>query len=103
MKLVLTEEEQFLKDTAKNFAEERCPISHFRSLRDNNDPNLWDKDIWKEMTSLGWPGILIPEEYGGSNFGITGIRIPGHPNEVISFQMSLSHKLGSLLSLRDLK
>tara|TARA_S200000501_G_scaffold177616_1_gene167288 strand:+ start:235 stop:1374 length:1140 start_codon:yes stop_codon:yes gene_type:complete len=75
MKLVLTEEEQFLKDTAKNFAEERCPISHFRSLRDNNDPNLWDKDIWKEMTSLGWPGILIPEEYGGSNFGITGISV----------------------------
>ena len=75
MKLVLTEEEQFLKDTAKNFAEERCPISHFRSLRDNNDPNLWDKNIWKEMTVLGWPGILIPEEYGGSNFGITGISV----------------------------
>ena len=75
MKLVLTEEEQFLKDTAKNFAEERCPISHFRSLRDNNDPNLWDKGIWKEMSTLGWPGILIPEEYGGSNFGITGISV----------------------------
>jgi len=75
MKLVLTEEEQFLKDTAKNFAEERCPISHFRSLRDNNDPNLWDENIWKEMTALGWPGILIPEEYGGSNFGITGISV----------------------------
>ena len=75
MKLVLTEEEQFLKDTAKNFAEERCPISHFRSLRDSNDSNLWDKDIWKEMTALGWPGILIREEYGGSNFGITGISV----------------------------
>ena len=75
MKLTLTEEEQFLKDTAKNFAVERCPISHFRSLRDNNDPNLWDKGIWKEMTALGWPGILIPEEYGGSNFGVTGISV----------------------------
>ena len=27
------------------------------------------------MTALGWPGILIPEEYGGSNFGITGISV----------------------------
>ena len=70
MKLVLSEEEQFLKDTAKSFAEERSPISHFRSLRDNNDPVLWDKDIWSEMVNLGWPGILIPEEYGGSNFGV---------------------------------
>ena len=75
MKLILTEEEQFLKDTAKNFAEERCPISHFRSLRDKNHPILWDKEIWEEMSKLGWPGILIPEEYGGSNFGITGISV----------------------------
>ena len=75
MKLVLTEEEQFLKDTAKSFADERSPITHFRSLRDDNDPLLWDKDLWKEMTNLGWPGILIPEEYGGSDFGITGISV----------------------------
>ena len=75
MKLVLSEEEQFLKDTAKSFAEERSPISHFRSLRDNNDSVLWDKDIWSEMVNLGWPGILIPEEYGGSNFGVTGIGV----------------------------
>ena len=75
MKLVLTEEEQFLKDTAKNFAEERSPITHFRALRDNNDPLLWDKDLWSEMAKLGWPGILIPEDYGGSNFGITGISV----------------------------
>ena len=75
MKLVLSEEEQFLKDTAKNFAEERSPISHFRSLRDNKDRKLWDKDIWSEMVKLGWPGILIPEEFGGSNFGVTGIGV----------------------------
>ena len=75
MKLVLTEEEQFLKDTAKNFAVERSPISHFRNLRDSKDPILWDKGIWSEMVKLGWPGILIPEEYGGSNFGLTGIGV----------------------------
>ena len=75
MKLVLTEEEQFLKDTAKSFADERSPITHFRSLRDKNDPVLWDEEVWNEMVKLGWPGILIPEEYGGSNFGITGIGV----------------------------
>ena len=75
MKLVLSEEEQFLKDTAKSFVEERSPISHFRSLRDHSDPFLWDKDIYTEMVKLGWPGILIPEEYGGSNFGLTGIGV----------------------------
>ena len=75
MKLILNEEEQFLRETAKNFAEERSPITHFRSLRDNNDPILWDKDLWSEMSKLGWPGIMIPEKYGGSNFGISGICV----------------------------
>ena len=75
MKLILTEEEQFLKDTAKSFAEERSPITHFRSLRDMSDPILWDKNIWDEMSKLGWPGIMIPEEFGGSNFGLSGICV----------------------------
>jgi len=73
MKLILNEEELYLKETAKNFAENSTPINHFRSLRDNDDPQLWSKDVWKEMVELGWSGILIPEEYGGSDFGLTGI------------------------------
>ena len=75
MKLVLTEEQEFLRDTAKDFAQERTPVTHFRSLRDNKDENLWDKDIWQEMVNLGWSGILIPEEFGGSDFGVAGISV----------------------------
>lgn len=73
MKLILNEEQQFLKDTAKSFATEKTPVNHFRSLRDSNDHLLWDKEIWQEMVNLGWSGILIPEEFGGSNFGVAGI------------------------------
>ena len=75
MKLILTEEQEFLRDTAKDFARERTPVNHFRALRDNKDENLWDKDIWQEMVNLGWSGILVPEEFGGSNFGVAGISV----------------------------
>ena len=75
MKLILNEEQQFLKDTAKDFAQEKTPVNHFRSLRDTNDSLLWDKDVWKEMVDLGWSGILIPEEFGGSDFGVAGISV----------------------------
>ena len=27
------------------------------------------------MVNLGWSGILVPEEYGGSNFGVAGISV----------------------------
>ena len=75
MKLILTEEQEFLRDTAKDFARKRTPVTHFRALRDNKDENLWDKDIWQEMVNLGWSGILVPEEFGGSNFGVAGISV----------------------------
>ena len=75
MKLVLNEEQQMLSDSAKDFAANRTPVNHFRSLRDNNDPLNWDKDVWKEMVDLGWSGILIPQEFGGSDFGLAGISV----------------------------
>ena len=75
MKLVLTEEQEFLRDTAKDFAQERTPVTHLRALRDSKDKNLWDRDIWQEMVNLGWSGILVPEEFGGSNFGLSGICV----------------------------
>ena len=75
MKLVLNEEQQMLRDSAKDFAEQKTPVNHFRSLRDNNDSQNWDKGIWQQMVDLGWSGILIPEEFGGSDFGIAGISV----------------------------
>ena len=75
MKLILNEEQQMLRDSAKDFAENRTPVNHFRSLRDNNNAQNWDKDVWQEMVDLGWSGILIPEEFGGSDFGLAGISV----------------------------
>jgi len=75
MKLILSEEQQFLKDTALSFARDRTPVTHFRSLRDSNNVNCWDSGIWQEMVELGWSGILVPEEFGGSDFGIGGISV----------------------------
>ena len=73
MSLVLNEEQIFLKDSAKKFALEKTPTTHFREVRDSELEDCYDEKIWQEMVSLGWSGILVPEEYGGSNFGVAGI------------------------------
>ena len=73
MSLVLNEEQIFLKDSAKKFALEKTPTTHFREVRDSELENCYDEKIWQEMVSLGGGGILVPEEYGGSNFGVAGI------------------------------
>ena len=73
MALLFNEEQRYLKDTAREFVQKNAPIDHFRELRDSKDETGYSKDLWKEMAELGWAGILIPEEYGGSDFGMMGL------------------------------
>ena len=39
MSLVLNEEQVFLKDSAKKFASEKTPTTHFREVRDSEIDN----------------------------------------------------------------
>jgi len=73
MALLFNEEQQYLKDTAKDFVQKNAPINHFRELRDSEDETGYSKELWKKMAELGWAGILISEEYGGSDFGMVGM------------------------------
>ena len=73
MALLFNEEQQYLKDTAKDFVQKNAPINHFRELRDSKDETGYSKELWKQMAELGWAGILISEEYGGSDFGMVGM------------------------------
>ena len=73
MALLFNEEQQYLKDTAKEFVQKNAPINHFRELRDSEDETGYSQELWKQMAELGWAGILISEEYGGSDFGMMGL------------------------------
>ncbi|MEG9862514.1 MAG: acyl-CoA dehydrogenase family protein [Parvularculales bacterium] len=75
MAFVLTEEQTMLKDTAAQFFNEKMPVSNLRHLRDTEDETGFDRALWKEMAGLGFAGILIPEEYGGSDFGVMGLGL----------------------------
>ena len=65
--LVLTEEQQLLQSTAADFARQSLPVSRLRALRETGDG--FSRDLWREMGNLGWPGMLLPEEYGGLGLG----------------------------------
>ena len=73
MALVLNEEQQSLKDIAKEFLQKNAPVTHFREIRDTESKLGYDPDLWKQMVDLGWSGILVPEEYGGFDFGMVGM------------------------------
>ena len=70
MALILNEEQQSLKDIASEFLQSNAPVTHFREIRDTQNELGYDESLWMEMVNLGWSGILIPEEYGGFDFGM---------------------------------
>jgi alkylation response protein AidB-like acyl-CoA dehydrogenase len=75
MALVLNEDQTMLRDAAKDFLNNRAPVSHLRQLRDSGDPDGFSRELWLEMVEMGWAAIIIPEAYGGLDYGYTGIGL----------------------------
>lgn len=69
MALVLTEEQTLLRDSARGLITDKAPVSHLRALRDTNDKDGFSRDLWKTFGEMGFTGLLVPEEFGGSGLG----------------------------------
>jgi alkylation response protein AidB-like acyl-CoA dehydrogenase len=72
---VLTEEQSMLKDAAKSWVQEKSPVTAFRKMRDSGAELGYDAAAWNEMAEMGWAGVIVPEEYGGSNFGYLSLGL----------------------------
>ncbi len=69
MPLVLNTDQLQLKDQARKLVKAKLPVEQLRKLRDTKDERGFSVDTWKEMSELGWAGILIPEAFGGAGLG----------------------------------
>src|SRR3954468_1230836 len=69
MALVLTEEQTLLRDSARGLISDKAPVSHLRQLRDAKDEAGFSRDLWKTFAEMGFSGLLVPEEFGGSGLG----------------------------------
>jgi alkylation response protein AidB-like acyl-CoA dehydrogenase len=72
---VLTEEQSMLRDAARTWTQEKSPVSAFRKMRDSGAPLGYDPAAFAEMANMGWTGVIIPEEYGGSDFGYLSLGL----------------------------
>src|SRR6201987_2242399 len=69
MALVLTEEQSMLRDSARGLISDKAPVSHLRQLRDTKDATGFSRDLWKTFAEMGFSGLLVPEDFGGSGLG----------------------------------
>src|SRR5580692_7846947 len=72
---VLTEEQSILRDAARTWIREQSPVSALRRLRDNGSSLGYDPAAYAKMAEMGWTGVIIPEAYGGSNFGYLSLGL----------------------------
>lgn len=62
----LTSAQQCIKDNARKFAQEEIAPLAYRC----EEAAEWPYELWGKLAKLGYTGILVPEEYGGSGMSI---------------------------------
>ncbi len=70
MQLVLSEDQELIATTARDFLAASSPVSRFRALRDAGDPLGFSPALLREMAGLGWLGIPFDEKEGGAGLGL---------------------------------
>lgn len=63
MDLGLNEFQQKMKESARDFLTREVPKSLLRELDESETGH--SADVWRKMAELGWPGVAVPETYGG--------------------------------------
>ena len=64
MDLGLTEIQLMLKNSAKEFLSQECPLTFVREMENNSQG--YTEEFWQQFANLGWTGLAFPEVYGGT-------------------------------------
>jgi acyl-CoA dehydrogenase len=67
MNFDFSDDQKQLRDQARRFLTEKSPPKQVRQVLEGKAP--YDRDLWKGFAELGFLGVAIPEEYGGTGAG----------------------------------
>ena len=73
MDLALNDTQQLIQDSARDFVRGACNRDVLLKL--DRDPLALTGGIWKQMSELGWTGMAIPEQYGGTGNCMTDVAV----------------------------
>jgi alkylation response protein AidB-like acyl-CoA dehydrogenase len=68
----LSEDQREIQRTARELLAQRARPER---VREHAESGRMDRDLWRELCELGWPGIAIPETYGGQGLGVVELSI----------------------------
>jgi alkylation response protein AidB-like acyl-CoA dehydrogenase len=73
MNFDFSEDQKLLQKTARDFLAEHSPLSVCREVLESDQP--YSQALWKAAAEMGYPGTVIPEEYGGAGFGYLELAV----------------------------
>ncbi|MGH8012888.1 MAG: acyl-CoA dehydrogenase family protein [Candidatus Binataceae bacterium] len=68
-----SEEQEMLRDAAKRFLADNCDTKFVRQMMAHETAH--DQGFWQKLVGLGWPGLLIPEDFGGQGGSFLDVTV----------------------------
>jgi alkylation response protein AidB-like acyl-CoA dehydrogenase len=73
MDLSLNDTQQLIQDSARDFVRGACDRDVLLDL--DRHPEAVMDGLWRQMSELGWTGMAIPEQYGGTGNSMTDVAV----------------------------
>ena len=73
MDLGLDEQQEMLRNFARDFLEKECPEELVRKMEE--EEKGYSPDLWQKMAQQGWMGLIIPERYGGVGMNLCELTV----------------------------
>ena len=73
MDLSLDQTQQLIQESARDFVRGACPRDALVNL--DKDPASIGKTLWPKIVELGWMGMALPEQYGGTGNSLTDVAV----------------------------
>ena len=69
----LSQPQQLLQKSARDFFKRECPPEKVREIMATD--TAFDEKLWQAVADQGWTGLIIPEEFGGLGLGIVELAV----------------------------
>ena len=67
--LGLTDAQEMLRNNAHRFLQDKCTREVVREIDESE--RGFSESLWKDISEIGWPSIVIDEQYGGMGSSLT--------------------------------
>lgn len=69
--MLFSEEQKMILESARSFCQDNSSIEKVRELLSSSQG--YEDSTWQQLVALGWTGMAIPEQFGGSGLGIEAV------------------------------